>query len=78
MQDPTKLSRRVSLSRPLTVVLFYITATVESDGTVRFARDIYGHDRPLDRRRDDVTHSMHSRSPADRRDRPFRLRPEVA
>ena len=48
MQDESKVSRRVNLSRPLTVVLFYTTATVESDGTVRFARDIYGHDARLD------------------------------
>ena len=48
MNDETKLSRRVSLTRPLPVVLFYSTAAVEPDGTVRFARDIYGHDQRLD------------------------------
>jgi L,D-transpeptidase YcbB len=48
MSDETKISRRVSLTRPLTVLLFYTTAMVEADGTVRFARDIYGHDRRLD------------------------------
>ena len=48
MEDESKISRRVSLTRPLTVVLFYTTASVEADGTVRFARDIYGHDRRLD------------------------------
>jgi murein L,D-transpeptidase YcbB/YkuD len=48
MNDSSRISRRVSLLRPLTVVLFYTTAEVESDGTVRFARDIYGHDRRLD------------------------------
>lgn len=48
MDDLTKKSRRVSLSRPLTVVLFYSTAVVEADGTVRFGKDIYGHDRRLD------------------------------
>jgi len=48
MEDETKSSRRVSLTRPLTVVLFYTTAMVEPDGTVRFARDIYGHDERLD------------------------------
>ena len=48
MEDEAKPSRRVSLTRPLTVVLFYTTATVEPDGTVRFAKDIYGHDQRLD------------------------------
>jgi murein L,D-transpeptidase YcbB/YkuD len=48
MQDASRISRRVSLLRPLTVVLFYTTAEVEADGVVRFARDIYGHDRRLD------------------------------
>ena len=48
MEDDTKASRRVSLTRPLTVVLFYTTASVEPDGTVRFAKDIYGHDERLD------------------------------
>ncbi len=48
MDDLTKKSRRVSLPRPLTVLLFYSTAMVEADGTVRFGRDIYGHDRRLD------------------------------
>ena len=49
MQDRTRVSQKVGLSRPLTVVLFYATATVEADGTVRFARDIYRHDPDLDR-----------------------------
>jgi len=48
-QDRTRVSQKVGLSRPLTVVLFYATATVEADGTVRFARDIYRHDPDLDR-----------------------------
>ena len=48
MNDATKLSRRVSLARPLPVVLFYSTASVDPDGTVRFAKDIYGHDQRLD------------------------------
>jgi L,D-transpeptidase YcbB len=43
-------SRRVTLSRPIQVILFYITAVVmPDDGTIRFADDIYGHDRTLDR-----------------------------
>jgi murein L,D-transpeptidase YcbB/YkuD len=49
MEDRTRISRRVNLARPLTVVLFYATAEVEADGTVRFARDIYRHDTRLDR-----------------------------
>jgi murein L,D-transpeptidase YcbB/YkuD len=49
LADGSKLSRRVNLSRPLKVVLFYSTATVEPDGTVRFGRDIYQHDPELDR-----------------------------
>jgi len=40
---------RVNLSRPVKVVLFYVTATVGRDGSVRFTEDIYGHDAALDR-----------------------------
>ena len=39
---------RVNLKRPLTVVLFYDTVHVNSEGVVFFADDIYGHDRALD------------------------------
>ena len=49
MTAPGRISRRVNLLRPLTVVLYYTTASVEADGTVRFARDIYKHDPDLDR-----------------------------
>lgn len=43
-------SRRVNLTRPIQVILFYVTAVVmPEDGTVRFAEDIYGHDAKLDR-----------------------------
>jgi murein L,D-transpeptidase YcbB/YkuD len=49
MNEPGRISRRVNLPRPLTVVLYYTTASVEADGTVRFARDIYRHDPELDR-----------------------------
>ncbi len=49
LNDRTRISRKVGLPRPLTVVLFYSTAAVEPDGTVRFARDIYRHDPKLDR-----------------------------
>lgn len=42
-------SRIVTLPRPIPVVLFYTTAIAESDGVVRFAADIYGHDPRLRR-----------------------------
>jgi L,D-transpeptidase YcbB len=42
-------SRRVNLTRPIQVILFYITAIMEpEDGRIRFAEDIYGHDAKLD------------------------------
>ncbi len=41
---------RVSLARPIQVLLFYITAVVmPEDRTARFAEDIYGHDGRLDK-----------------------------
>jgi murein L,D-transpeptidase YcbB/YkuD len=39
---------RVNLTQPLTVVLFYDTVHVNSEGVVFFVEDIYGHDRALD------------------------------
>jgi len=43
-------SQRVNLTRPIQVILFYITAVVmPEDNTIRFAEDIYGHDTTLDR-----------------------------
>jgi murein L,D-transpeptidase YcbB/YkuD len=39
---------RVNLKEPLTVVLFYDTVHVNSEGVVFFVEDIYGHDRQLD------------------------------
>lgn len=46
MQDQT---RRVNLTRPVRVVLFYTTAVfLPQDGTIQFAEDIYGHDARLD------------------------------
>jgi murein L,D-transpeptidase YcbB/YkuD len=39
---------RASLTRPLTVVLFYDTVHVNSEGVMFFVDDIYGHDRELD------------------------------
>ncbi|MEO8681888.1 MAG: L,D-transpeptidase family protein [Vicinamibacterales bacterium] len=40
--------QRVNLKHPLTVVLFYDTVHVNSEGVVFFVRDIYGDDRELD------------------------------
>ncbi len=46
----THRSHRVNLTRPIQVILFYITAVVmPEDGTIRFADDIYGHDARLER-----------------------------
>jgi L,D-transpeptidase YcbB len=39
---------RVNLKQPLTVVLFYDTVHINSEGVVFFTEDIYGHDRALD------------------------------
>jgi len=39
---------RVDLKQPLTVVLFYDTVHVNSEGVVFFVDDLYGHDRQLD------------------------------
>lgn len=39
---------QVNLPEPLTVVLFYNTVHVNSEGVVFFAEDIYGHDEALD------------------------------
>jgi murein L,D-transpeptidase YcbB/YkuD len=41
--------RVVRLATPIPVVVFYTTATVDDDGTLRFLPDIYGYDRKLDR-----------------------------
>ena len=46
MQGST--SERVNLTRPIQVVLFYLTAVVmPEDKSIRFADDIYGHDGKL-------------------------------
>ena len=39
---------RVNLKQPLTVVLFYDTVHVNSEGVLFFMDDIYGHDQALD------------------------------
>ncbi len=40
-------NRQVNLSRPVPVVIVYLTAIVEEDGQVYFFDDIYGHDSTL-------------------------------
>jgi murein L,D-transpeptidase YcbB/YkuD len=45
-----KPSFRVELTRPIRVVMYYVTATViPEDGAVHFSEDIYGHDPVLDK-----------------------------
>jgi len=39
--------QQVNLTRPVPVVIIYLTAVVEEDGEVYFFDDIYGHDRSL-------------------------------
>ncbi len=40
--------QQVNLKQPMTVVLFYDTVHVNSEGVLHFAPDVYGHDRALD------------------------------
>jgi len=41
---------QVNLSRPLPVILYYVTAAVTpEDGQLHFADDLYGHDAKLER-----------------------------
>jgi murein L,D-transpeptidase YcbB/YkuD len=40
-------NQQVNLSRPVPVVIIYLTAVVEENGEVYFFDDIYGHDRSL-------------------------------
>jgi murein L,D-transpeptidase YcbB/YkuD len=41
---------QVNLTRPIQVILFYVTAAVmPDDGSIHFAQEIYGHDAKLDR-----------------------------
>jgi murein L,D-transpeptidase YcbB/YkuD len=42
-------TRHVDLARAVPVVIFYATAAVDSDGSARFAADIYGRDAKLER-----------------------------
>jgi murein L,D-transpeptidase YcbB/YkuD len=45
----TVISRRVRVPRRIQVLLVYTTAFATSDGSVRFAPDIYSQDESLDR-----------------------------
>ncbi len=40
-------NQQVNLKVPIPVLILYITAVVEEDGSVHFSNDIYGHDRSL-------------------------------
>lgn len=41
-------NRWVNLATPVPVLILYVTAVVEEDGSVHFFDDIYGHDRSLE------------------------------
>jgi len=43
----SRKTRSVSLRQPVEILLRYRTVTVDSDGTVFFYPDIYGHDEPV-------------------------------
>jgi murein L,D-transpeptidase YcbB/YkuD len=56
-------SSRVSLARPVQVILLYSTAVVmPEDGAIRFAGDIYGHDAALDRALNALTRRYQERT----------------
>ena len=46
--DSGKDNRQVNLTVKVPVLLLYVTAVAEEDGTVHFFDDIYGHDKRLD------------------------------
>ena len=41
-------NQQVNLKTPIPVLILYITAVVEEDGSVHFFNDIYGHDKSLE------------------------------
>jgi murein L,D-transpeptidase YcbB/YkuD len=41
-------NQQVNLTKPVPVLILYITAVVEEDGSVHFFDDIYGHDKSLE------------------------------
>jgi murein L,D-transpeptidase YcbB/YkuD len=46
--DSGKDNQQVNLATKVPVLILYVTAVAEEDGTVHFFDDIYGHDRKLD------------------------------
>jgi L,D-transpeptidase YcbB len=45
--DSGKDNVQVNLAVPVPVLLLYVTAVAEEDGTIHFFDDIYGHDKKL-------------------------------
>lgn len=68
-------TRRVNLARPLPVLLVYLTAVADADGTARFYRDVYGRDAELLRALDGPVRlaplGRQARRPAKTRSAPF-------
>ncbi len=48
MTDDTGNNRTVGLKTPLPVVIFYLTAVGDEDGSMHFFNDIYGYDKELE------------------------------
>ena len=48
MNNDQKNNKTVSLKTPLPVVIFYLTAVPDEDGTTHFFDDIYGYDKQLE------------------------------
>ncbi len=46
--DEAQNNHQVNLAQQIPIVIFYVTANVAEDGTVRFFDDIYGYDKQLD------------------------------
>jgi L,D-transpeptidase YcbB len=41
-------NQQVNLARPIPVLILYVTAVVEPDGSIHFFNDIYSHDQELE------------------------------
>ena len=48
MQNEEANNKTVGLKTPLPVVIFYLTATADEDGTIHFFDDVYGYDKSLE------------------------------
>ena len=48
MQNEQANNKTVGLKSPLPVVIFYLTATADEDGTIHFFNDVYGYDKSLE------------------------------